>query len=495
MNVVVSNFFEMIMRIPILQRTLSAFPVGHCEIICPNNHPIEIPHATEVVRHYIYQVHRGEYVVDWHQLVPLDEPLIMAMRDCEAVFLKMAERPELEIKHLSYREKRSIYMRHLRYWNHILQYRQIQLFLVAGVPHSGHNYVIYSLCKYHQIPVVMTGLSPVPGTLFVIDDWREPGREVQQRYRELVEQTEASGTESADVVLSPRFQRYFEFQTASSTDPVPYYMKSAPSELSTLLRAGLLSWHNDYRQALRGLVDRHMWVRLMRAAVTRMVKKPRQKRNRRALHRIYDPKTSEPDLTQPYIYIPLHYQPELTTLPLAGAFVDQWLMVHMLASAVPEGVLLYVKEHAMQTIGERDEMFYQDLLSVPQVRLMPRTYNSFRLLDNAIAIATATGTAGWEGLFRGKPYLMFGNYLYQYAPGVFPVKTLDECRSALGQIMRQEGLPTIPQLRLFLKAIEDAAVVGDINFGIRHVSGLTEQESIRNISTALVAHIRQVNHR
>jgi hypothetical protein len=270
-------------------------------------------------------------------------------------------------------------------------------------------------------------------------------------------------------------------------------MKSSP--LATLFRAGLMSWHNNQVQALRGVVNRHMWTRLTRAAVTRMIDKPRQKRQARALHRIYDPKTTEPDLSQPYIYIPLHYQPEATTLPLAGAFVDQWLIVHMLAAVVPEGVFLYVKEHSVQTIGERDEMFYQNLLSIPQVRLMPRTYNSFRLLEHALAVATATGTAGWEGLFRGKPFLMFGNYLYQYAPGVFPIKTLEECRSAIEHIMYQERKPTIPQLRLFLKAIEDVSVIGDIDFGLRSVSGLTEQESIRNISDALVNHIRQLSLR
>ncbi|MDP7477526.1 MAG: hypothetical protein QF442_03700, partial [Candidatus Peribacteraceae bacterium] len=88
----------------------------------------------------------------------------------------------------------------------------------------------------------------------------------------------------------------------------------------------------------------------------------------------------------------------------------------MLAACIPEGVQIYVKEHPNQGELLRDVEFYETLNATASVTLVPRSTNTFDLSENAVAIATATGNAGLEGLFKGRPVLLFGHRYYQYAP-------------------------------------------------------------------------------
>jgi hypothetical protein len=203
------------------------------------------------------------------------------------------------------------------------------------------------------------------------------------------------------------------------------------------------------------------------------------------LFKLYDINAIEPDLDQKYIYIALHYQPESTTSPMAGVFVDQLLIVQMIASLLPQNIYLYVKEHPMQTWYCRDINFYKDLLDIPKVRFIPRNYNSFRLLENCLAVATATGTAGWEGLFRQKPVLMFGHYFYQYAPKVFSIRNREDCKNALHQIINCNVSPSLYEMEVFLKSMEIAATIAYADIDFSKAASITDEQNTNNLFHAL----------
>ena len=52
----------------------------------------------------------------------------------------------------------------------------------------------------------------------------------------------------------------------------------------------------------------------------------------RSVMKKYDTLSVQPDLTKQFIYFPLHYQPELSTNPLGGHYVNQLIVVEMLKS-------------------------------------------------------------------------------------------------------------------------------------------------------------------
>ena len=210
------------------------------------------------------------------------------------------------------------------------------------------------------------------------------------------------------------------------------------------------------------------------------------------LAKFYDRLAVTPDLTKKYIYVALHYQPELTTSPIAGVFVDQLLIVQMLAYLLPPDVHLYVKEHPNQKALARSFQFYEGLKQIPQVTIVPKAFNSFQLIQNCIAIATATGTVGWEGLFRGKPVILFGNIFYQYANGVFRVKTREECQQALEKILAGTANPALKDIKLYLKALESVSIEAYSDVVWKKITRISDTQNVEHLKHALEEKIQSI---
>ena len=124
------------------------------------------------------------------------------------------------------------------------------------------------------------------------------------------------------------------------------------------------------------------------------------------------------DLDQRFVYFPLQMQPEMTTSALGGGYRDQARAIEDLASILPSGVKIYVKENPKQGAYMRGPMFFHRLKRIACVEILPSFANTHALSDKAELVATITGTGGWEAICKGKPALVFGNTWYQTLPGV-----------------------------------------------------------------------------
>lgn len=125
----------------------------------------------------------------------------------------------------------------------------------------------------------------------------------------------------------------------------------------------------------------------------------------------------------PYAFFALHYQPERTSCPEGGIYSDQLLALRTVVRALPEGWRLLVKEHPSQflwqTEGElgRWDGYYDRIRELGPVDLVPLDVSSERLIRRAKAVATVTGTVGWEAAVRGVPTVVLAQPWYA-APGV-----------------------------------------------------------------------------
>ncbi len=163
----------------------------------------------------------------------------------------------------------------------------------------------------------------------------------------------------------------------------------------------------------------------------------------------------------PYVYVPLHLQPEAPTLPLGDVYVDQLLMVETLVRALPDGWLIVVKENPKQRLEKRDASFYRRLEQLDCVRLVGRDANSFDLLHGSQAVATITGTAGWEALCTGKPTLTFGHAVYRHARGSVAVESVEQLRDALASIAAGDfPNATVDDCARFLGALQTVTYAG-----------------------------------
>jgi hypothetical protein len=126
------------------------------------------------------------------------------------------------------------------------------------------------------------------------------------------------------------------------------------------------------------------------------------------------------DLNVPFVYVPLHNQPEMSTQSLGGVFRDQVLAVEAMASVLPEGWRIYVKENPRQSAYARGPMFFHRLSRIKGVQFVPSETSTHELSTRAKITATVAGTAGWEALRKGKPVVVFGGGWWRDFPGVFP---------------------------------------------------------------------------
>jgi hypothetical protein len=128
-----------------------------------------------------------------------------------------------------------------------------------------------------------------------------------------------------------------------------------------------------------------------------------------------------PDLSAKFIYLPLHFAPEISDIVFGSEYDHHQGFVTQLAKHIPYDCQLYVKEHTSM-LGRRATDFYADLRKLYNVRLISPFVDTFTLIRHCRAVVTVTGTAGWEAYLLGKPCIVLGDVFYNFLPGVLHVR-------------------------------------------------------------------------
>jgi len=119
------------------------------------------------------------------------------------------------------------------------------------------------------------------------------------------------------------------------------------------------------------------------------------------------------------VYVPLHLQPELTTVTLGDLYEDQLSMIEALSINLGCKAVILVKENPKQTSFQRKKCFFERMNSLGNVYLVDSSSSSKKLIELSHLIATISGTAGWEAVKGGKRCLLFGRPWYGSLPGCY----------------------------------------------------------------------------
>lgn len=330
---------------------------------------------------------------------------------------------------------------------------------MPNIPHIPSLYICYAICKAKNIPVIlrmrMPNIEGLPQCEYLTTDIEKLGWDFGIKYKE--NKMHYESFKAKDILLPKILDSYFENYSDRSFGKKSVTIEQESNNLFKKAKIYIK------RGSLYLTGGRKMLLLYKMAYIV----KTRLRSNK--ILKYYESLVKEPDLGKKYIYFPMHFQPEATTLPQAGFYSAQLLIAETLASSIPEDVILYVKEHpAYWLMKDRNECvseartkwFYDRMNSLPNVVLLPHDYSSFELLDNCQCVATANGTVGWEALFKGKSVLAFGNYFYNYFDKVYKIKNAEECENAIRTILT-EGKHTFNKkdLRVFLKTMEDVILI------------------------------------
>ena len=405
--------------------------------------------------------------VETYSKVKLTPSLLEALAGCESQALKMMERYEFYRNLFSYDARINLYHKQLQYWYNYLVSNQIECVVFSVVPHVVYDYIIYCLCKFLKIrTILLYRITIVVGknvSVYAFEDLHLQAPDIYDRYIFNLNNPEAH-------VLSKRIGSYYEFRegvagktfTGISNKKLSKYIN--PTAYARSIRYRLGYW-NEWRKYI-SCAD------LLARATAAIV---------RSKH-VEFRSTSQPYLDCQYVYVALHYQPECSTSPMGGHFVYQDLMVNLLMSTIPQNWKIYIKGHLRAGLSPT---LAHRLAFDERTTLVDEQFSSIQLIKHATAVATVTGTAGFEAVMNLVPVLMFGSYFYQHAPGVFKISNFDDLTQAILSIGTNTVGLTEEKLLAFLKALDERTIEGWVDNRYQAMCKISPQENCMRISNLI----------
>jgi hypothetical protein len=442
---------------------------------------------------------RGVSPSGWHpsNINLPDARLLDALLANQVTALKMMDRMDASGLTFGHEERLRHYHRLVAYWVAVLDEFDPRAVLMPIAPHLIYDFVLYGLCKVRGIRTLLFDRTAIPGRVLPLDSFDGGCAALRNNYlKRLGDPIEPELPEDVDRYLSalrgdfssgmaPNFKLKMERLALA---PAPGGGIQGPNFFQVLKHEVRGIYNNIRRQGKRvprnylKVIGRppeqsalgHLGYYLYRWRG--IVRKAR-------LRSEYSTLMRQPDFERAYVFVALHFQPERNTVPIGGHYANQLLLVALLARCLPDGWVIYVKEHGWQlqpySRGQvaRGDSFYADLAAMQNVQLVPIDTSSFELIDHAQAVATVSGSVGWEAINRGKPALIFGDAWYQNCDGVLRIYDVNDCRAALSRIVSGFA-PKQKHIRQFIAALEDVSISAVLELNLEERAGITEEACV-----------------
>ena len=319
------------------------------------------------------------------------------------------------------------------------QENQIEEILFQATPHNLPNWVLAKTAEIAGIKVKLIQTSPLPWRYWIVE-----GLDEQKPVF-----PESVILNSDDIGL---IDKYIELNQNDYKSALPEYEKKRLDSR----KGKYWSWKKEFKDILQHPPK----------ALTIISK--------RKNYRLYNSLAKYPGNNQKYSFF-LHYQPERTSLPEAYHYSNQWLIIKKIAANLPDGAILYVKEHPSVFTNNfdtryRNEDFYKDIAKLDNVQLVPLDCDTFEMIDNAQAIITITGTVGVQAIIRNKAVITFGTAAYRKLKNVYEIKNNIDFQEILKQALSSKSLKINEIKDMFLDVAR------------KSVSGLHHQINEQNIN-------------
>ena len=134
-------------------------------------------------------------------------------------------------------------------------------------------------------------------------------------------------------------------------------------------------------------------------------------------------------------------------------------------------------------------VIYYDLIKKTRVRLISTNEISFDLIEYCKAIATISGTVGWEGIVRRKPVIAFGMTWYEnYDKGVLRItdeKSAENIYSFINTYKYDEH-----SLMAYLASVSKNTIKAYFYKAVHKDKNLSsEEECVDNLAKAIMSRV------
>ncbi len=436
------------------------------------------------------------------KLKPIDEVLLKDMSYYESIVLTMMDRMDPD-DCFYHHERKRLYHYQLRYWLTILEECSTDIVIFPYIPHIVFDYILYVLCQYKKIRTLVFQTSSVNGILLPLNDFEDETfiSKLFNKQKSKMPKNVILSKSSEDYLNKIRgsYNSYLNTMASDTRDmiitsswskvaKIPCFLKTIKFYLSairSLSRPKRLNYLKKKNEKIEDISWTDFEYRLY---------KRKAGIRKKLLKKYYESLVEDADLSQPYIYIPLHYQPECSSSPMAGFFVEQFIMIDLLLKSIPDNWKIYIKESFWQnnenSHGERwgraRKNFYDDVSALERVSFVSISIPQWDLIDNSKAVATLTGTSGWEAVVRGIPAIIFGHSWYKGCEGVFYTPTKNELIKVIKKISNGYTVD-YEKIKLFVHILEKTGVKGYVSSHYSNVAGVTYKENINILINTLLS--------
>ena len=139
------------------------------------------------------------------------------------------------------------------------------------------------------------------------------------------------------------------------------------------------------------------------------------------------------------VYFPVQKETDRAQTFQAPLWHDQGNTVQVLASSLPSGYRLLVREHRHNR-GDRPTRYYRDLSRLPNVVLIEAFDDQFKYLRHADLIVTENGSSGWEGLLLGRRVITLARTFYDGAGLATKVEDMNDLSASIVEAL---GRPAV----------------------------------------------------
>lgn len=304
---------------------------------------------------------------------------------------------------------RSLFQLLVKRFTRLLVGKNVDCVFFQNLPHEGFEYVLYLVARALRIDTVLAYQSVLPNRFFYCRTLEDFGHF----------DSASSRDEPRRYILERKFEKEL------------FYVDQSNTKSNARLTDVLSQWANRCKLNVRAFCQRVK----EKSGYYRLKNRDGDgKKHHHDPGREYERLISlhskqNVDFSKPYVYFPLHLQPELTTSAIGDKYTDQLLALERLRSFVPSDWWIYVKENPKQTHKQRDPAFFERLCALRNTILVDRRVNTYDLLEHSQFCSTITGTVGWEAITGGKSVLVFGRPWYLRLPGVFHIDRAPDART------------------------------------------------------------------
>jgi hypothetical protein len=406
-----------------------------------------------------YKKYRVYKIEDFHKLNikaikairfnEIDEKIYNKFKHIEPDVIKILDFANSNHNKFSLRHSREAFFSSLVFTLNFLEFFKAKLIFFTNVPHSFNTVLLYHVCQKLGIKTVFKRESSLPG-MFLFQNTIEKLNFFHRDYKV--------------TILSKKnkniFNNYINAIIHKEKNVIKYFLKLRNHELIKnsflYLRIPFLFYIKKTLEIVpisilryfRNLFRFYVLNKKNSLHVEDFLKEKNKLFSQSSTSRIkmdfelllgdfrkinllnfYQKRAKKLDLQKKYIYFALHYQPEATTYPFGGAFIDQVNAVKLLSSYISDDCFIYIKEHPdtfntshlSWTKGDysRDINFYEQLLTIKNVRFADIEISSQDLINSSYAVATISGAVGLESLIKEKHTFIFGSPWYKNFKDVF----------------------------------------------------------------------------